>query len=118
MSTPNSRRGFLKLTGLGFVAAAFSKFISPDAAQAAAPQAVNEKDALAKSLGYHADAKKVDTKKWPKRAGAEGSKQFCHNCMFYQAKGDPSKTTEAPCQIFSGKLVKANAWCNSWAKKA
>ena len=118
MSTLNSRRGFLKMTGLGLVAATVSKFFSPNQARAAgsapAAQSVNEKDPLAQSLGYHADAKKVDVKKWPKRAGAEGSKQFCKTCMFFQ--GDATKA-EAPCQIFSGKVVKANAWCNSWAEK-
>ena len=115
-----SRRGFLKLTGLGLVAAALSKVIAPSTASAQTPPVgpVNEKDSLAQSLGYHVDAKKVDVKKWPKRAGAEGAKQFCKTCQFYQPKGDASKTTEAPCQIFAGKLVKANAWCNSWAPKA
>lgn len=119
MSTFNTRRGFLKMTGLGVLAAAVSKFISPTPAHAegAAPAApVNEKDPLAQSLGYHADAKKVDVKKWPKRAGAEGAKQFCRTCMFYQAK-DPAKAAEAPCQIFSGKTVKGAGWCNSWAEK-
>jgi hypothetical protein len=117
MSTSNSRRGFLKITGLGLVAAALSKVVAPSTAGAQAVQAVNEKDALAQSLGYHADAKKVDVKKWPKRAGAEGAKQFCKTCLFYQAKGDPATTAEAPCQIFSGKTVKGGAWCNSWAEK-
>jgi len=114
MSAFNSRRGFLKLTGLGLAAAAVSKFFSPTQAQAEAAQAVNEKDPLAQSLGYHADAKKVDVKKWPKRAGAEGAKQFCKGCMFYQGA---ATSAEAPCQIFAGKAVKANGWCNSWAAK-
>ena len=118
MSTFNSRRGFLKVTGLGVLAAAVSKIVSPSTAEAQAATPLNEKDPLAQSLGYHADGKKVDAKKWPKHAGPEGAKQVCKTCMFYQAKGDPSKTTEAPCQIFAGKIVKANAWCNSWAKKA
>jgi anaerobic selenocysteine-containing dehydrogenase len=111
-----NRRGFLKLTGLGILAASVSKLFSPTQAAAQAPQPVNEKDPLAQSLGYHADAKKVNNKKWPKHAGAEGAKQTCSGCMFYQSK-DP-KAAEAPCQIFSGKLVKGAGWCNSWAKKA
>jgi anaerobic selenocysteine-containing dehydrogenase len=113
-----NRRSFLKLTGLGIAAASVSKFFSPSIAQAQtpAPQAVNEKDALAQSLGYHADSKKVDNKKWPKHAGAEGAKQMCSGCMFYQAKD--AKAGQAPCQIFAGKLVKGSGWCNSWAKKA
>jgi hypothetical protein len=115
MNTTN-RRGFLKLTGLGILAASVSKLFSPTKAAAAGAELVNENDPLAKSLGYHADAKKVDSKKWPKHAGAEGAKQDCGNCMFYQSKD--AKATEAPCQIFSGKHVKAAGWCNSWAKKA
>ena len=111
-----NRRSFLKLTGLGLAAASVSKFFSPTLAEAQTPQAVNEKDALAQSLGYHANAKKVDNKKWPKHAGAEGAKQMCSGCMFYQAKD--AKAAEAPCQIFAGKLVKGAGWCNSWAKKA
>lgn len=117
MQDPTSRRGFLKLSGLGLLAATLGSKLVPSIAQAQTPPAtpVNEKDALAQSLGYHADAKKVDTKKWPKRAGAEGQKQFCYNCQFYQAKGDPKTTAEAPCQIFAGKSVKSHAWCNTWA---
>ena len=111
-----TRRGFLKLTGLGLVAATVSKLVSPTRAEAQAPQLVNEKDPLAQSLGYHADAKKVDNKKWPKHAGAEGAKQSCSGCMFYQSKD--AKASEAPCQIFAGKAVKGAGWCNSWAKKA
>jgi hypothetical protein len=114
MKTTN-RRGFLKLTGLGIVAASVSKFFSPTHAGAQTPQLVNEKDPLAQSLGYHHDTKKVDNKKWPKHAG-EGSKQKCADCMFYQTKD--AKGAEAPCQIFAGKLVKGAGWCNSWAKKA
>lgn len=116
-SSSDSRRGFLKITGLGLLAATVgSKLLNPSTAFAAGPAAVDEKDALAKSLGYHEDAKKVDVKKWPKRAGAEGQKQYCYNCMFYQAKGDPKTEAAAPCQIFAGKAVKSHAWCNSWAQ--
>ncbi len=111
-----NRRGFLKIAGLGVLAASVSKIFSPSTAEAQAPKAVDEKEPLAQSLGYHADAKKVDNKKWPKHAGAEGAKQHCANCMFYQTK-DP-KAAEAPCQIFAGKSVKGAGWCNSWAKKA
>lgn len=115
MSTPTNRRGFLKITGLGLVAAALSKVVAPSTAHAAAPAPVSEKDELAKSLGYHADAKKVDAKIWPKHAGAEGAKQVCKTCMFYQGAAG---SAEGPCQIFAGKAVKAAGWCNSWAAKA
>ncbi len=118
MSDQTSRRGFLKISGLGLLAATLGPKLFSSTADAQTPPAaaVNEKDALAQSLGYHADAKKVDIKKWPKRAGAEGQKQFCYNCQFFQAKGDPKAAAEAPCQIFAGKAVKSRAWCNSWAQ--
>jgi hypothetical protein len=121
----NSRRRFLKLTGGTFAGLFAAKILVPSIANAEAPKAagpgaplvmVTEAEPLAKSLGYSADATKVDAKKWPKRAGAEGAKQFCYSCMFYQAKGDPKKTDSAPCTIFANKGVHAKAWCNSWTK--
>lgn len=75
---------------------------------------LSEKDPMAVSLGYKDDAKKVDTKKFPKRAGPEGEKQLCDNCMFY-TEVDKKK---GKCQIFPGKTVAAKGWCNTWAKKA
>ena len=79
---------------------------------------VKETDPQAQSLGYHSDAKKVDTKKFPKRAGPAGAKQFCYNCQFFQAKGDPKAAAQAPCQIFMGKEVPSHAWCNTWTQNA
>ena len=121
-----NRREFLKLgaAGIGFASVAkILGFSSTAHAQgaAAAPKAgeaalVKESDALAKSLGYYEDAKKVDVKKWPKRAGAEGAKQYCYNCQFYQAKGDAKTSKQAPCTIFAGKAVKSHGWCNSWVQ--
>lgn len=75
---------------------------------------LSPKDPMAVTLGYYENADKVDTKKWPKRAGAEGKKQYCHNCMFFS---DPAKG-RGKCQIFAGKTVNAKGWCNSWAQKA
>lgn len=114
MSEQNSRRDFLKLAGLGLVATAVASK-TQNAFGADAPQMVSEKDQLAQSLGYHNDAKKVDTKKWPKRAGADGAKQFCHTCQFFQGK---ETDKAAACTIFSGKQVNGNGWCNSWSPKA
>lgn len=74
---------------------------------------LSESDPMAVSLGYKHDAKKVDVKKFPKRADAEGKKQFCENCMFYTGTGKD----QGKCQIFVGKEVKAKGWCNSWSKK-
>lgn len=76
-----------------------------------AQAAVDEKDAQAAALGYVADAKRVDTKKYPKFAAG----QNCGNCALYQGKaGDKA----GGCPLFAGKQVAAAAWCSAWAKKA
>jgi len=65
---------------------------------------------MALALGYVHDASTVDVAKFPKRAGAEGAKQFCDNCSQY-------KTTEegwGTCTIFPNLLVAGKGWCNVW----
>jgi hypothetical protein len=118
----NKRRKFLKgsaasLLG-GYVA---SKILREgDVAFAADVGEVKETDPQAQALGYYIDAKKVDTKKWTKRAGTDGANQFCYNCSLFQTpKGVDAKTvSSAPCPIFANKKVAGKGWCNSWAKKA
>ena len=112
------RRHFLKLTGGGLIATCLAFFVRSERvlAQDNLPL-VKADDPQAKALGYIADAKKVDVKKWPKRAGADGAKQFCYNCQFYQTKEkDPKATKSAPCTLFPGKQVAAQGWCNSWTQ--
>jgi hypothetical protein len=72
---------------------------------------VSESDATAQSLGYKADATKVDKARFAKyQAG-----QACANCQLYQGKpGDAS----GPCPIFGGKQVSAKGWCGAYVKKA
>jgi High potential iron-sulfur protein len=72
---------------------------------------VDEKDAQAVALVYVADAKRVDTKKFPKFAAG----QNCGNCALYQGK--PTDKAAA-CALFPGKLVAGPGWCSAWAKKA
>ena len=72
---------------------------------------VDEKDAQAAALGYVADAKRVDVKKFPKFVAG----QHCANCALYKGK-DTDKT--AACALFPGKLVAGPGWCSAWAKKA
>ena len=72
---------------------------------------LDEKDAQAIALGYVADAKRVDTKKFPKFAAG----QLCSNCALYQGK--PTDKA-AGCPLFAGKLVAGPGWCSAWAKKA
>lgn len=71
---------------------------------------LSESDATAKSLGYVADAKKVDAKSNPNYKPG----QHCANCMQYTGKaGAPS----GPCNIFPGKDVAAAGWCKVWVQK-
>ena len=72
---------------------------------------VNEKDAQAAALGYVADAKNVDAKKYPKFAAG----QNCTNCALYQGKATDKI---GGCPLFAGKQVAGAGWCSAWAKKA
>ncbi|WAC73208.1 high-potential iron-sulfur protein [Roseateles sp. SL47] len=99
----NSRRQFIRLVPLAGV----GLLVGPAWSQTM----VDEKDPTAASLGYHADASKVDKAKQPKYvAGAA-----CGNCSLFQGKaGAPS----GPCPIFAGKHVAAKGWCSAYVKKA
>jgi len=102
MNQPIQRRVFL-------MAMATSTATVATFAQAQA--LVDEKDAQAAALGYVADAKRVDTKKYPKFAAG----QNCTNCALYQGK--PTDKAGG-CPLFAGKQVAGPGWCNAWAKKA
>lgn len=76
----------------------------------AAAELLKETDPQAKALGYVADTRKADQKKYPKHA----SNQRCDNCALYQGRaGDAS----AACPLFAGKQVAGAGWCNAYAKK-
>ena len=116
----SSRRDFLKISGLGLLGAAAVGSLSlrslPAHAQAAKPlPMVAETEPMAKTLGYSADATKVDIKKWPKRGQADGKTQFCSTCILFNT-AKPTTEKQGPCSLFAGKNVAANGWCNSWAK--
>lgn len=99
----NSRRQFIQLipvAGAGlFAGAAWSQAM------------VDEKDATAVSLGYHADASKIDKAKQPKYAAGAA----CSNCSLYQGKAGAAA---GGCPIFAGKQVAAKGWCTAYVKKA
>jgi hypothetical protein len=71
---------------------------------------VDEKDPQAVALGYVADAKRVDAKKFPRFAAG----QNCTNCALYQGKATDKA---AGCPLFAGKQVAGPGWCSAWAKK-
>ena len=81
------------------------------ATRAHAQALVDEKDGQAAALGYVADAKRVDVKKYPKFAVG----QNCTNCALYQGK---AADKAGGCPLFAGKQVAGAGWCSAWAKKA
>ena len=81
------------------------------AASARAQALVDEKDAQAAALGYVAEAKRVDVKKYPKFVAG----QNCTNCALYQGK---AADKAAGCPLFAGKQVAGAGWCSAWVKKA
>ena len=99
---PRARRQFLLLASVGAAGL-------PLCARAQAM--VDPKDAQAVALGYVADAKNVDKKKFPRYAAG----QLCSNCALYQGK--PTDKA-AGCPLFAGKQVAGPGWCSAWAKKA
>lgn len=102
MSSPLHRRVFL----LSLAASGVTL-----ASRAQAQAMVDEKDPQAVALGYVNDAKRADTKKFPKYADG----QACATCALYQGKaGDKS----GGCPLFAGKQVAATGWCSAWSKKA
>jgi hypothetical protein len=71
---------------------------------------VEESEPLAMALGYKHDATKIDAAKQPRyQAG-----QICRSCI--QWKGDDTQEW-GPCAIFPKKLVNANGWCTTYARK-
>ena len=72
---------------------------------------VDETGPQAAALGYVAEAKRVDVKKYSKYAAG----QNCANCALYQGK--PADQAGG-CPLFAGKQVAAAGWCSAWAKKA
>ena len=102
MTKPLPRRVFLMTLAASGAALATS---------AQAQAMLDEKNPQAVALGYVADAKRVDAKKYPKFVAG----QNCTNCALYQGKASDKA---AACPLFAGKLVAGPGWCSAWAKKA
>lgn len=102
MKPPLSRRLFL--TTLAAAGAALATRVQAQAL-------LDEKDAQAVALGYVADAKRVDARKFPKFVAG----QNCANCALYTGKATDKA---GGCPLFGTRQVTAAGWCNAWAKKA
>lgn len=118
--TKNTRRAFLKHFAVTAGSLPILSRILVDTAEAQATKPLDEANPTARALGYVHDASKVDKAKFPKKAGPNGDKQLCSNCMFYNTggqkiEGQPGEWGK--CTIFPQGLVAANGWCNSWAIK-
>jgi hypothetical protein len=103
MNTMNDRRKILLWASAGLSGAFFT---SASLAQDAVLQDTEQE---ARSIDYVSDAKRVDTRKFPKFK----PDQSCANCSLYAGeKGSPT----GGCGIVFGKRVAAAGWCSSWEK--
>lgn len=100
-----SRRTLLQRSAFGLAALAGSALVSSGHLHATDIPQVSEDDETAKALKYRHNALESE------RPSAD---QFCHNCRYY--KGGQSDEW-ARCDLFPGKVVAGNGWCNVWAKK-
>jgi hypothetical protein len=94
--------------GLGLAAGGLSIPWGRRIAAQVAEQRVSEEEPLAQQLMYVHDASKA--------AEARAETAFCHNCNFFRTNAaDP---TWSPCDIFGGREVNAEGWCNVWVARA
>jgi hypothetical protein len=84
---------------------------------------VDTQEPAAKSVNYvHKGSDIKDAKLKTERSGVKFDSQKCNNCAFYlkdkECKVDGK--TAAPCQMpfAANKVVTADGWCSSWAKKS
>lgn len=78
--------------------------------------ALEESDPTAAALGYKHRVADIDAVKFPRRSTeANGSTQFCDNCVLYT--GPTGEGQWGACALFPGKTVAAKGWCNVWAPK-
>ena len=101
-----SRRQFIQIVPVASVA-----LLAGRAAVAADVPMVDEKDPLAVSLGYVADAAKADKAKFKTYAAGQG----CSSCALFQGK--PADAA-GMCPLYAGKQVSSKGWCSAFAKKA
>ena len=65
------------------------------------------------ALGYSTEHSRVDTRRWPKKAAANGSQQRCGTCALFRAGAQGG----GQCSLFTGQRVRASGWCNAWTKR-
>ena len=107
----NSNFSGLRLSRRSFLVAAAASGAVIATGTTHAQALVDETSAQAVALGYVADAKRADAKKFPRYADG----QHCANCALFQGKpGDAA----GGCALFGTSHVAAPGWCSAWSKKA
>jgi len=102
-----SRRRWIKAALLGLAATPLALKSAAPARADAAPPLLDETSASGKSIGYVADAAKVDVATHPRYQ----SGQTCRNCSQYLGEaGDRA----GGCALVLGQWVLAGAWCDAW----
>lgn len=104
----HNRRQFLATLAAAAAAGTVATRSRPLSAQDPLPL-LSEDDPTAKALGYVDDLGKVPAGEPLLKPGAN-----CANCLHYQAE---ATAPVAPCALFPGKSVPANAWCKAWAAR-
>ncbi|MBX3040969.1 MAG: high-potential iron-sulfur protein [Bdellovibrionaceae bacterium] len=103
------RRQFLRFTGWVIGGIALSQLSFPREAHADPKiPLIDPKDSVAKAVKYIEDYKKAPQ--------AKGNR--CANCSFYKKVELRTGKEVGTCLIFPAKYVYADAYCQSWAKKA
>lgn len=123
-----NRRSFLQVT-LASAAAVVGYSVLANAERrrgggaAVAAALVDPNSPAAKAVNYvHTNSQIKDAKLQTERSGVKFKDQKCANCAFYvkDKEAKVSGKTAAPCQMpfAAGKVVSAEGWCTSWAKRA
>lgn len=72
-----------------------------------AAEKVSEDDEAAQQLHYTHDASTSTAR--------TSDDQFCYNCRYFKGDADDEW---AGCDLFPGKDVSGQGWCNTWTKKS
>lgn len=110
MPRSNERRRLIKTAVLGAAALPLLARMLRGARADEPIPVLDEADVTAKSLGYVADASRVDAKANPNFKPG----QDCSNCSQYL--GEP-KDKMGGCNLVLGQFVLARAWCKVWEPK-
>lgn len=130
MSSNMNRRSFFQTVGALAGAAALLPVLAraegrrggAKPAASAGPTLVDPNDAQAKAVNYVHNVSEVKDKNlMTDRNGVKFKDQKCKGCQFYNgAEVTVNGKKAASCQMpfANGKVVAAEGWCSSWAKKA